>query len=40
MKHEVGNVVYLLHPERSAVLPGRILEQVTKKTISPTILNN
>ena len=34
MKHEVGNVVYLLHPGKNAILPGRILEQVTKKTIS------
>ena len=34
MKHEVGNIVYLLHPEKSAVIPARILEQVTKKTIS------
>jgi hypothetical protein len=34
MNYEVGKVVYLLHPGKNAVLPGRILEQVTKKTIS------
>lgn len=33
MQYNVGQVVYLLDPSRNAVLPARVFEQVTKKTI-------
>jgi len=33
MQYNVGQVVYLLDPHRNAVLPARVFEQVTKKTI-------
>ena len=33
MEYNVGQVIYLLDTNRNAVLPARIFEQVTKKTI-------
>ena len=33
MQYNVGQVVYLLDSKRNAVLPARVFEQVTKKTI-------
>ena len=33
MQYNVGQVIYLLDPSRNAVLPARVYEQVTKKTI-------
>ena len=33
MQYNVGQVIYLLDPHRNAVLPARVFEQVTKKTI-------
>jgi len=34
MQYNVGQVIYLLDPQRNAVLPARVFEQVTKKTIA------
>ena len=34
MQYNVGQVIYLLDTKRNAVLPARVFEQVTKKTIS------
>jgi hypothetical protein len=34
MQYNVGQVVYLLDSKRNAVLPARVFEQVTKKTIN------
>jgi hypothetical protein len=34
MQYSVGQVIYLLDPARNAVLPARVVEQVTKKTIN------
>ena len=33
MQYSVGQVIYLLDTKRNAVLPARVFEQVTKKTI-------
>jgi hypothetical protein len=33
MKHNVGQIIYLLDSKRNAVLPARVFEQVIKKTI-------
>jgi len=33
MQYKVGQVIYLLDSTRNAVLPARVFEQVTKKTI-------
>ncbi len=34
MQYNVGQIIYLLDPQRNAVLPARVFEQVTKKTIA------
>jgi len=33
MQYNVAQVIYLLDPSRNALLPARVVEQVTKKTI-------
>lgn len=33
MQYNVGQIIYLLDPARNAVLPARVFEQVTKKTL-------
>ena len=33
MQYSVGQVIYLLDLTRNAVLPARVFEQVTKKTL-------
>ena len=33
MEYQVGQIIYLLDNARNAILPARVFEQVTKKTI-------